>query len=385
MDTDSQNLLSLQETRTVASSIRMASAGRKNVRHAALTIFASLFILFAIPLTALSIPLDAYHQRVVAAALALDSLSLQDEALTEQQEFTREQAVMRNLRESIILKNETVEWNGARVEVDNAWLGEALVNYEQLNPSDWQRRAALRKEMAERLLALVDRLAEAMHQNPSGASKEEEKARLAAVLRRSEYDKKASEGSALGRILRRILRWIFDLFPSSSPLRPGQVPFISRLAEIFVIALAIAITLYFSWRFLPRFISARGQRKAKKSETARVVLGERLRADQTAADLLAEAEALARAGDLRAAIRKGYIALLCELGDRKVISLAQHKTNRDYLRALRDRTAIFQPVQQLTYSFENHWYGNAPAAPEDWQSFRASYQEVASQRVTSDE
>ena len=53
------------------------------------------------------------------------------------------------------------------------------------------------------------------------------------------------------------------------------------------------------------------QWKAKKKTTqkARIVLGEKLEPDQSASDLLSAAEALARRGELRAAIRKAYIAL----------------------------------------------------------------------------
>src|SRR5687767_15636284 len=57
---------------------------------------------------------------------------------------------------------------------------------------------------------------------------------------------------------------------------------------------------------------------------SRIVLGERLKPEDTATDLLAEAEALARNGDMRSAIRKGYIALLVELGDRNVIRSEEH-------------------------------------------------------------
>ena len=93
-------------------------------------------------------------------------------------------------------------------------------------------------------------------------------------------------------------------------------------------------------------------------------------------DLLEQAELLARSGDLRAAIRKAYIALLCELGDRKVISLAQHKTNRDYLSALRGRTRLHSTMRGLTNSFEQHWYGFVPAAESDWSDFRNGYRQV---------
>ena len=127
--------------------------------------------------------------------------------------------------------------------------------------------------------------------------------------------------------------------------------------------------------FAPKLRRARGSRKKPKPEP-RVVLGERLEPDQSAIDLLSEAEALARRGELRAAIRKAYIALLVELGDRKIISLAEHKTNRDYLRAVRDRESLHGKMIKLTDSFERHWYGFAEANNTDWTEFRARYSDA---------
>ena len=98
--------------------------------------------------------------------------------------------------------------------------------------------------------------------------------------------------------------------------------------------------------------------------------------DATAVDLFAEAERLAREGNLRGAIRKGYIALLCELADRRVIGLAQHKTNRDYLRDVRKRHALYQNMSGLTDNFERHWYGFEKADEKDWEEFNTVYKTV---------
>ena len=49
-----------------------------------------------------------------------------------------------------------------------------------------------------------------------------------------------------------------------------------------------------------------------------------------------------------------------ELGERKIISLAQYKTNRDYLRAVVEVQPLYGDVKQLTESFERHWYGVSP-------------------------
>jgi hypothetical protein len=134
----------------------------------------------------------------------------------------------------------------------------------------------------------------------------------------------------------------------------------------------LGLLVYVGKILLTRFDRSR-KRKTPKKRKARIVLGERLEPEQTSSDLLSEAEALARSGDLRAAIRKAYIALLVELGDRKVISLAQHKTNRDYLNSLRNIPQLHSRMRGLTDSFERHWYGFAQATPNDWQDFRAGY------------
>jgi hypothetical protein len=104
-----------------------------------------------------------------------------------------------------------------------------------------------------------------------------------------------------------------------------------------------------------------------------VILGERIEADEDASGLFSEAERLARQGDLRAAIRKGYVALLCELSDQKVIRLAHHKTNRDYLRDLRKNETLFENVNGLTHNFERNWYGLRTADESDWEDFRSHY------------
>ena len=136
------------------------------------------------------------------------------------------------------------------------------------------------------------------------------------------------------------MRWLARFFRGPKPVAGASSPLIGTLAQILVVGVCLAGIAFLVWKLGPRYFGKLRRRKKQKRE-ARIVLGERLEPDQTAADLLAQAEALARNGDLRAAIRKAYIALLCELGDRKIVSLAQHKTNRDYLNSVRERTRLY--------------------------------------------
>lgn len=314
-----------------------------------------------------------YRHRVSEAILVIDHL----QAASDHEDPLSQERVngsVARIREDLPVK-ETVTLDSQSVVVDNTWLHEALQNYEKTNNSKLQRVEALAR-IKERLRALDERLDEVQRRKPAGSDKDSDKGRLAEILRRPDFNSPATpEDSALSRLWDRFLRWLVSLFPNFKPITPGGSRFISGLAQIIVVLACLGAIAFLIWKFGPRYLSNRRAKKKPKRE-ARIVLGERLEPDQTSADLLAQAEMLARSGDLRAAIRKAYIALLCELGDRKVVSLAQHKTNRDYLNSVRNRTTLYNSMRKLTSSFELHWYGFQPAAESDWHEFRSGYQQA---------
>jgi hypothetical protein len=339
-----------------------------------------LFVLLSSANTALAIPLSTYQERLRQASTALEALR----PLSEEVYFEKERAaiVARTLKQvhTLLPPDEMVEWAGTSIKVDNGWLDEPLRAYERMAVIDDPQSVEALSRITERLRALDERLMEIRAGKQSEAGrKDEEKARLASILQREEYRKKTVEKGALADLWERFMKWLRNLFPQPKPLEPGQAKPISWIAQVIVVGLATALIAFVLWKFLPRLLRRDRRGKKRDKRRARVVLGEHLSPDQTASDLLAEAEALARAGQLRAAIRKGYIALLCELGDRKILSLAQHKTNRDYLRAVQERRILHSEMQQLTASFENHWYGFATATPEDWAAFRTRYYEALKQ------
>jgi len=315
-----------------------------------------------------------YRHRVSETIARIEQLQA---AYDDEDASSREYSVITSaarIREELPAK-ETVTLGAQSIVVDNAWLDEALQDYEKTNGSKAQRAEALAR-IEEHLRALDERLEEMQRGKPAASDKDSDKGRLAEILRRPEYNKPTTpEDSALGRLWNRFLRWLFSLFPKTKPITPGGSRFISGLAQIVIVVACLGAIAFLIWKLLPRYLRNRRGKKKPKRE-ARIVLGERLEPDQTSADLLAQAEMLARNGDLRAAIRKAYIALLCELGDRKVVSLAQHKTNRDYLNSVRERTLLYNSLRKLTSSFEVHWYGFQPAAESDWIEFRSGYQKA---------
>ena len=315
--------------------------------------------------------LDDYQHRVTAAATLVDELrdAGEDESNPQPENFITTN--LTRVRQMLPAK-ETVTLDGLSVPIDNSWLHEELSAYEKASLTT--KRSESLARMAERLHAIDERIQEIHRRNTVSTDKDAEKGRLAEILRRPEYISKAPEGSALERVLERIVRWIAKLFPNIKPMKPGGSLWIARIAQILVVGVCLAAVAFLVWRYGPRFMQ--GRRKKKKKREARIILGERLEPDQTSADLLAQADALARNGDLRSAIRKAYIALLCELGDRKLISIAQYKTNRDYLYSVRDKGSLYSSMRKLTASFELHWYGLVPAGENDWTDFRNDYQKT---------
>ncbi|HEV2708430.1 MAG TPA: DUF4129 domain-containing protein [Pyrinomonadaceae bacterium] len=273
-----------------------------------------------------------------------------------------------------------VSWGEEILEVDNEWLKAALADYLRSSSEGTatnRTRAESVRAILARLRGLDERLAEA-EQAEAGAArdKEAEKGRLAAILRGPEFNKEAARGGALSEMIEQFKQWISDLMPEFRPWRPSASPGLSRAAQILIFALAAAVIFFFVWRYRRKH---GGRIKGFSLKEARVVLGEQLAPDQTASDLLADAERLARAGDLRGAIRKAYVALLVELGDRKVIRLAQHKTNRDYLQAVRNAASapqLYQQMRPLTVNFERHWYGFEHATESDWDNFRQRCRQI---------
>jgi hypothetical protein len=191
---------------------------------------------------------------------------------------------------------------------------------------------------------------------------------LNSILRRREYNEQAAEDTALARLWQRFKDWLNGLTPQSRPMGEGAATTFSAVARIFVFALTAAVVIYVLWKYGARLLPR--NRARKKTEARRASCSANAsRPARRPPTLIEQAEALARAGDLRGAIRKAYIAVLVELGERRVLRLAAHKTNRDYLSALRrERAALYGDMQPLTHNYERHWYGFAPATDADWQT-----------------
>jgi predicted metal-dependent hydrolase len=318
-----------------------------------------------------AVSVSEYQQSLKRAITALDTLMLSDEDETEAEFNARFDETLSAVRNTLP-ETVTVNCGEEFCTVDNSWLHEELKDVEKAIDSDWY---VLLRHVIEKLKAIEERVAELQNPALSATSKASEKQKLSEILNRPEYQTKNRAKSALARLADRFLRWISKLFARRMPTQSGSASSVGLWVQILVVALALAVLAYVARLVVPRFWQPRVRKRKEKAEP-RIVLGEHLEPEQSAVDLLSEAETLARSGQVRAAIRKAYIALLVELGDRKLLSLSQHKTNRDYLRSLRPIPSLYPLMSGLTDSFERHWYGFVPATPDDWQNFREGYRET---------
>ncbi len=357
---------------------RLSNQGKYSVGYCCLVgaLLAGFFMLA--PVSAFAETLDRYRADVKESNALVSNLLYPDEEDESVADYGKlETESLKKIR-ARLPASEKVEWQGATIETDNRWLAEKLDKFEQT--ADDARRQDVLTEISERLEAIELKLDELEKPSAVNRSKDEDKQKLAEILRREEYQKPAEQPPSLAeKIQKQIAEWLAKIFPRPqiTPAAGEGFQSFSLVLQILLYVAILAAVAFVIYRFAP-FLLKRFQNRDKSGTKERVILGERLAANETAVNLFAEAENLARQGDLRGAIRKGYIALLCDLSDRRIIRLAEHKTNRDYLRDVRRLDELHRAMNGLTLNYERHWYGFDEAGKTDWESFRDGYQRAVS-------
>jgi Domain of unknown function (DUF4129) len=332
-------------------------------------------------ISVLSTTLTEYKESVNTAISELNYIRFPDDELTDSEKLAEDKETLKIVRDDL-LKITTIEGDGFAVDGENKWLRDKLADFENFPPKDDKRFSVL-DECLDRLTALRQKIDEAEKQPVGTRTKDADKQKLDEILNRGEFQKAEipKEKTGLAKWWDDLLESIRKFFEGAMPENPVATPNsegmqgFATVLQVLIVGLALAIIGFLVYRFLPYFANFR--REKKKERKSRVILGETILANQDATDVFAEAELLAKSGDTRGAIRKGYIAVLCGLSDKKIIGLEHHKTNRDYLFDLRKRDSLLKNMRKLTGSFEKHWYGLDSASESDWQEFREDYRSVA--------
>ncbi len=278
----------------------------------------------------------------------------------------------------LLPEKDFIEIDGKTIEADNSWLTKKIESYKN-EPEQSDRKRLLITEIYERLEAIEKKVEKlGSESSGSGATKDAHKRKIAEILAREEFQTSAEEDeSFIQWLIRTVREWLNDMFPRPQiqPNSGGSFESVAFVFQLVLYALIIGIIGFLIYRFGP-FLLGRLRKKTKPESDERVILGERLAPGETPRTLFSEAERLANEGDLKAAIRKGYIALLFEMNERKVLGLAKHKTNRDYLRDVKKRQSLHRNMKGLTSNYERHWYGFDSVELSDWEEFRSKYKEA---------
>ena len=247
---------------------------------------------------------------------------------------------------------ESIESGERSFSVNNTWIISRITDYKN-ETRNQKRKETILSEIYERLESIELKLGELEASKDSAQTKDGNKRKIAEILSREQFQKPTDTGeSFLQKLWRQILEWLSSIFPKPkiSPSTNTGVGSLVYYLQILLYAVIFAVIGFLFYKFAPLIYSrVRESRKPDRSE--RVILGEKLAANATPLTLFSEAEKMAREGDLKGAIRKGYIALLFELSDRKHLALAIHKTNRDYLRDVRSKNDLYKNMTGLTVEF----------------------------------
>jgi len=339
----------------------------------------------AIPITLLGIiaaagyasaatPLSDYSARLGRAAAAVDSLLDDGTKTPEDQKIL---AVLDSVKR-LMRPTEEIAFGEQTVHVDNAWLHDAIARlsrqYRSHEGTADERYSAL-IAFAERIMPLAERVHAAL--DAPRVDPANQRALLEGILAQSDFQTDSQKESTLQRWIARAWRafvhFLLRIFASRSESvpKPGNAS-LNVVRVLIAIGLVAALVIGGVW--LARRLRRRVRREKKRE--VREVRGEEIAEGTTTEDLLAKAAELSRSGDYRGAIRRAYIALLCELEQRGKLRLARAKTNRDYMNEIRSDLVTYEPVLRLTNTFERVWYGERSATKEDYTDFMGGWSVV---------
>jgi hypothetical protein len=205
--------------------------------------------------------------------------------------------------------------------------------------------------------------AERLRQPPAVAERLRELASQRAFdYRETPLAASSQPSSAWRRFWRRVLGWLRDLL--AGPTAPSYNGFWRWVIYGLLAAAIIFVVLKLLQVDLTRAFGRAPRRAALDYET----LGENIHE----LDFPAQLRAAEEAGNLRLAVRLGYLALLKQLSDCGLIEWQPDKTNQAYLRELASQQPALRPAfAEATRQFEYVWYGELALTPGLYAAVRA--------------
>ena len=188
----------------------------------------------------------------------------------------------------------------------------------------------------------------------------------------------------IARWLGKIMDWLDKLFPGIDNSRegPGKGSSASVRGLLWVLLVVLLSVLgVFLWRTLKRH---KERKPATSSEVIPVVpdlTDDHIKADELPADQwMVMAKELADRGEFRLALRALYLSILSHLAENEMITIAKHKSNRDYKRELgrrgHEREGLLAVFSENVKVFDRSWYGMHKVTQEDLELFSGNQERI---------
>ena len=194
-------------------------------------------------------------------------------------------------------------------------------------------------------------------------------------------------GDAVDGFFQRIEEWLDGLTPSWEMGRP-VIAWSAWFRLLLFVLLAAVISLLVI--IVLRFV--RNRQPAQAVAGVAVVAAPDLSQEHVAADRLPPNEwldlaaELAARGELRLALRAMFLASLSDLGERGILALALHKSNREYRRELErrahDRAELVAAFTENVRTLEGVWYGNHAVTETLYAHFESNQGRIVNAATT---
>ena len=260
--------------------------------------------------------------------------------------------------------NEVTTPQGTRL-VHYGWLRQALTDAAKAAALQNKEGDAARAEIAAAEL----RLTQDSQSSPAGGTPAFAQVRrnLNNILSEHRFQRVQEEPSLIRRALASLLNWIFERL-NKVVAYGGQNPWIAYIVE--GLAICVPCVLITWW------VMVRLRRQAALPQTAVEAAAPTAPSARGWQRWLAEAEGFAQEGRWREAVHHVYWAAISRLEAQGLWPADRARTPREYLRLLRTGHALEPELRGLTGSFELIWYGNRPAAEEQYRDARARMEKL---------
>ena len=209
---------------------------------------------------------DEYKHKIDSAKKHVEELleTVADSELGERDKQRENDLVAQTRKE--VPASEKVEWPSGSVETSNQWLSDKLGEFQ--NEPDSTKRAVILTAVSERLRAISDSIDDLDKAAAAQRTKDQDKQKLAEILRRQEYQKpKVEEESLFQKWWREFWDWLDRVYPNpvQAPAPASDFRTLQFGLQILIYLVVIGFVGFLIYKFAPSLMGRFGG-KIKKTK-----------------------------------------------------------------------------------------------------------------------